>query len=153
MIYKHKMASLCCKSFKSISSVGPSYRVRPYILPQICRLSAPRTIETSYYGRGRIPSVRGACIGSRIVLDLNTSMAKTEGFRQHCNKAYVHSNGDKEAVLSDIHSKKPKEKENENGCNGIASSKFLTLPNILTLGRVAAVPLLIAGRTKAQATG
>jgi hypothetical protein len=45
-----------------------------------------------------------------------------------------------------MESEKPKAEENGDKCNPISSApKFLTLPNMLTLGRVAAVPLLIAG--------
>lgn len=80
-------------------------------------------------------------------MDLSRSRVKAEALGQNCgDRVWIQTNGDnKRVIVSDMASEKPKAEENGDKCNPISSApKFLTLPNALTLGRVAAVPLLIA---------
>lgn len=80
-------------------------------------------------------------------MDLSRSRVKAEALGQNCgDRVWVHTNGDnKRVIVSDMESEKPNAEENGGKCNQISSTaKFLTLPTMLTLGRVAAVPLLIA---------
>ena len=84
-------------------------------------------------------------------MDLSRSRVKAEALGQNCgDRVWVHTNGDnKRVIVSDMESEKPNAEENGGKCNQISSTpKFLTLPNMLTLGRVAAVPLLIAGESE-----
>ncbi|KAH9303367.1 hypothetical protein KI387_014950, partial [Taxus chinensis] len=83
--------------------------------------------------------MKGSCIGSRSVLDSSRNRVKMQGLGKNCSRVWVHTNGDKHAIVSDMESEKPKTEGNED-----KYKEFGTLPNMLTLGRVAAVPLLIA---------
>lgn len=84
-------------------------------------------------------ALKGSFVVPTIILDSSSISGRMHGLRQkNWSRVWVHSNGYKQTAVSDINSEKPKVEENDDKYN-----KFLTLPNILTLGRVAAVPLLI----------
>ncbi|GLJ06850.1 hypothetical protein SUGI_0050260 [Cryptomeria japonica] len=83
-------------------------------------------------------ALKGSSVVPTMILNSSTIRGRMQGLSQNWSRVWVHTNGYKKVAVSDMDSEKPKVEENEDKYN-----KFLTLPNILTLGRVAAVPLLI----------